>query len=362
MPVPTPSLSATVSLGTAVPQRSYLGSFEPNSCYSFYRNGVRWMALFRYPGSVLDTEILAMAKSEDDGETWSIVDEAGAPECSVTFSHAGPIYDFRFAARGDVGIDPASVSTITAMFVESGLGGVWNWKFADFDLDSESWGGAYGGFTSALGVNDFEFSTAPDLSKVYVLFTGGVPAITGASIVGTSPWLTIDADGNAHLGSDAAFGSFTGNVRIYSGRLKFPQVNPSFTSLQILSRDLDAGGWDVEAVPSASGLFHVSREPWLYDASTLFFVGSGATDRIYIVRKSGAAWGTPEVIWTLGGDANPDLAGATGSVLQLCVSRNVALGGVDVNFEFDGLAGGSEDAMFTFHLEGVGAVARYYGR
>ncbi|SRR6266851_487195 len=382
MALPVPTKSATVHLGS--PDVGYLSPFLANSCYSFYRGTTRWMCLWSNYAPFDTPAHPVMFKSADDGATWTGPLDNSAPSLSREFLQASPCYDYRFAAGGDVGIHPSDAAAIGAMcnvtptvvgFIDQ------HWAFVDFDFQAESWGAPHDQFTSPFfGASAFHFSSAPNGNLVYLLYTVA-PAVVGASVIGSSPWLTVDAGSNAHYGGHTAthdgapsFRAQTeraGNVRIHSGRAIFARVRDDGQHLDILSRAVGApeeSEWDLDTVTPAAGLFSRTREPWLYDAQTLYWIGPESADKIYRSRKSGSVWGPGQVVWSLADDTNPDLAGNAGGAdpfrdyqgaNRVVVSPNPK-GGVEVAFHYNGFATGYGEAVLTFHLPG-GARNRYYG-
>ena len=362
MPHPVATHSSTVHLGTASPHIHYLSPFLPNSTYTFYRGTTRYMLLWSNYVLTFPEETFgrpAIFKSVDEGETWTgPLDPDNAPVLDKNFLQGSPCYDYRFAAAGDVGINPALASSVTAMFKTAVS---LEWDFADFAFSGESWGAPYGTVTGVGGGSAFHFASAPNGNRVYAIQTA-TPTVVGAPTVGTAPELAVDASSDAHYGADGGTPGFSltensGNVRIHNGKLYFPRIKAGV--LEVLSRPLGSSTWTAETVGSVSNPDRSTRVPWLYNPRTVYWIDTTSYDKVYRSKKSGT-WGDPVQVWSFADDTNPDLGDNLG-INSLCVSRNPVVGGVDISFHCDGFFEGYGEAVLTFNSPLSEAANRYYG-
>jgi len=316
------------------------------------------MTLWRYNFyTFIDQPVIF--RSTDHGASWEMAAEG--PDFAGDQGTSGAVYDSRYGGEGQVRIDSNAVSTIQSVYPgEPWVSPVW--RFVGFDFQAGAWGAPYGGFSDVTR----DFATKLDGSPVYADTLG---VVVGAAVVGTCPYLTIDGSSNAHYGPDPAFVTasefhpaqgWAGNVRLFGGQLVFPQAYFSQEHMQVLSRPVGSPTWSVEEVAGAfSGptpLFALNAAPWLYSRNVLYFIGADQRS-IYRTLKSGA-WTPAQLIYSSDADTNPDVTGL-GAIRDLIVTRNPILGGVDVSFDYDGLASGSGWGVLTFHV--TQAANRYYG-
>src|SRR5262245_16152518 len=136
MAAPVPTLSATVNVGVAS-SYMYVGSYRGMNCYLFYRGTTRWMCLQRLRiDPDLDSK-LAMAYSNDDGQTWSITDGPVRDGGDI----GAPSYDIRVASGMTHGLVPANISSITALYAKTSTSpSERHLAYVDFDFAGNSWG------------------------------------------------------------------------------------------------------------------------------------------------------------------------------------------------------------------------------
>lgn len=361
MPAPTPTNSVTVDIGSEN-EYVYVASYRGMHAYQFYRGAVRWMLIQRLR---IDPDIdshLAVFRSDDDGQTWSLSGGLGPVRDGADIG--APAYDIRVASGMAHGLAPDDIDGITALYAkESTSPAERHLAYVDFDF-SGSWGAPYGDFDVATPLSALDFCSAPNDAKAYALLQStswslnGVSAGAGSGFSGIPSGLIVGADSLGYASGSIIGAPNISNVRIVGGSLVYATSTGGV--LQVVTRSL-SGSSSAETVGPASGLIASgANRLWLRGNNRVYWIGADKTS-LYRSVKRGGAWQTAERLWYGPDDGNSDVYSGVGvETFQPCVSDSNQTGYVDVALDTYLNVGGGQGTI-TFRAAEPNYAARYYG-